>query len=89
MATLRRILLPLLCLCAAMPAIAGGPIIVGGPKFGDEGQPFTWAAMPINYRVDSGPLGAASARLGLYRRSLELRLFAFRPSETLSVRHGS
>jgi hypothetical protein len=61
MTTLRRILLPLLCLCAAMPAIAGGPMIVGGPKFGVEGQPFTWAAMPINYRVDSGPLSATSS----------------------------
>lgn len=37
---------------------AGGPLIVGGPKFGTDGKPFTWdmAKMPIQYRVDSGPL---------------------------------
>ena len=45
-----------------MPALAGGPMIIGGPHFGIEGQAFTWdaAAMPINYRVDSGPLSATS-----------------------------
>ena len=45
-------------LIAALPAVAGGPLAVGGPSFGKEGQPFTWnpAAMPIKYRVDGGPL---------------------------------
>lgn len=39
-------------------AFAGGPLIVGGPNFGVDGQPFTWdpASMPIPYRVDTGPL---------------------------------
>jgi len=39
-------------------AKAGGPLYVGGPGFGVEGQPFIWdpAAMPIQYRVDGGPL---------------------------------
>lgn len=43
---------------------AGGPLVVGGPAvgtraaFGKDGQPFTWnpASMPIQYRVDPGPL---------------------------------
>lgn len=41
-----------------MPLDAGGPIAVGGPTLGISGQPFTWdpAAMPIQYRVDPGPL---------------------------------
>lgn len=48
---------------------AGGPLIVGGPavgtraKFGIDGQPFTWnpAKMPIQYRVDPGPMAATSS----------------------------
>src|SRR5438067_1753540 len=61
MTRLRRILLPLLCMCAAIPAFAGGPILVGSPRFGIDGQAFTWdaAAMPINYRVDSGPMSSS------------------------------
>jgi len=39
-------------------ARAGGPLLVGGPGFGVEGQPFIWApaAMPVQYRTDGGPL---------------------------------
>ncbi len=52
---------------APASAIAGGPLLVGGPAvgaraaFGHDGQPFTWnpAAMPIQYRVDPGPLATA------------------------------
>ena len=48
----------LLLLSVALPAFAGGPLAVGGPSFGKEGQPFVWdsTAMPIKYRVDGGPL---------------------------------
>lgn len=49
-----------LCALAMLPwmARAGGPLIVGGPGFGVEGQPFVWnvAALPVQYRVDGGPL---------------------------------
>ncbi len=41
------------------PAHAGGPLIVGGAPqgFGPDAQPFTWAtSVPIQYRVDGGPL---------------------------------
>ena len=39
---------------------AGGPLFVGSPAFGVDGQPFTWdpAAMPIQYRVDGGPMAS-------------------------------
>src|SRR5438270_3518727 len=42
-------------------ASAGGPLIVGGPHFGHDGQPFTWnpASMPIQYRVDPGPMATS------------------------------
>lgn len=44
-------------------AQAGGPLVVGGPGFGIDGQAFTWdtAAMPIRYRVDGGPLSRTPA----------------------------
>ena len=39
-------------------SFAGGPLAVGSKTKGVEGQPFVWAAgaMPIHYRVDSGPM---------------------------------
>jgi hypothetical protein len=42
-------------------AIPGGPIAVGGPSFGISGTPITWnpAAMPIQYRVDPGPMAVS------------------------------
>ncbi len=48
----------LLLLLCALPAFAGGPLVVGGPHYGSSGQPIIWnpAAMPIHYRVDSGPM---------------------------------
>jgi hypothetical protein len=43
------------------PAHAGGPLIVGG-SFGVDAQPFTWdTSVPIQYRVDGGPLSATSS----------------------------
>jgi hypothetical protein len=49
-------------LFAAASAFAGGPLVVGGPNFGTDGQPFTWdpAKMPIQYRVDPGPMASTS-----------------------------
>jgi hypothetical protein len=48
------------CVLLLVPwvARAGGPLIVGGPSYGVDGQPFLWdlSAMPIPYRVDGGPL---------------------------------
>jgi len=51
------------CLLMISPVAlhAGGPLFVGGPTFGVDGQPFTWnpATMPIKYRVDGGPMSVA------------------------------
>lgn len=39
-------------------AFAGGPLLVGGPKFGIEGKPFVWDnSVPIRYTTDGGTLG--------------------------------
>jgi hypothetical protein len=41
-------------------AFAGGPLYVGGPNFGGDGKMLTWdpAKMPIQYRLDPGPLSS-------------------------------
>jgi hypothetical protein len=41
-------------------AFAGGPLYVGGPNFGGDGKILTWdpAKMPIQYRLDPGPLSS-------------------------------
>ena len=39
------------------PAPAGGPLFVGGPSFGTEGQFIVWdTSTPVPYRIDGGPL---------------------------------
>jgi hypothetical protein len=57
-----RFLLGICTLVMSLPVqlYAGGPLYVGSPNFGVDGQPFTWdpAAMPIQYRVDGGPMSA-------------------------------
>lgn len=39
-------------------AFAGGPLTLGGPSNGTPGQALGWnpAAMPIQYRIDVGPM---------------------------------
>ncbi len=40
------------------PALAGGPLFVGSPTMGTDGQPLLWStASPVAYRVDGGNLG--------------------------------
>ncbi len=46
---------------SVVPVFAGGPLYIGGPGFGVDGQPFTWASMPIHYRVDGGAMASTSA----------------------------
>jgi len=39
------------------PTPAGGPLFVGGPSFGTEGQFIVWdVSSPVPYRLDGGPL---------------------------------
>jgi hypothetical protein len=49
-------------LCA-VAAFGGEPLVVGGPNFGADAQPFTWdpAKMPIQYRVDPGPMAISGS----------------------------
>jgi hypothetical protein len=53
------LLLAVFALCAGT-AVAGGPMLVGSPANGIDGQSFVWnpAAMPVRYRVDAGPMSA-------------------------------
>ncbi|HEU5404284.1 MAG TPA: M12 family metallo-peptidase [Terriglobales bacterium] len=45
----------------ALAANAGGPLAVGSPTFGVDGQPFVWDnSQAIQYRTDSGTLGSMS-----------------------------
>jgi hypothetical protein len=52
------LLVVLTLLLVAQAALGGGPLTVGGPSNGTPGQAFVWnpAAMPIQYRVDVGPM---------------------------------
>jgi hypothetical protein len=54
----RNIVLVIGVLVVAQVVWAGGPLLVGGPKFGIEGQPFVWDnSVPIRYTTDGGNLG--------------------------------
>jgi hypothetical protein len=47
---------------------AGGPLMVGGPSFGVDGQPFTWdVAEPVRYRTDNTSLGNMSNTVAVAR----------------------
>ncbi len=53
----------LICVLALLSfsAHAGGPWLLGSPSFGVDGQPFVWDnSHSIQYRVDTGTLGALS-----------------------------
>ncbi|MBI1749905.1 MAG: hypothetical protein HY234_06880 [Acidobacteria bacterium] len=46
-------------LVVPFPARAGGPLYVGGPNFGVDGQFLTWdVSTPVPYRIDGGPLSS-------------------------------
>ena len=59
-----RLILLFICLLGLPVALyAGGPLYVGSPTFGVDAQIITWdpAAMPIQYRVDGGPMASTAA----------------------------
>jgi hypothetical protein len=61
MKTLRATFLILsLFILGSGAAFAGGPLYVGSPNFGGDGKLLTWdpAKMPIQYRLDPGPLSS-------------------------------
>lgn len=48
-----------LTLLVSVTAYAGGPMLVGSPAFGADGQPFVWDnSRSIQYRTDGGNLGS-------------------------------
>ena len=58
----RTLLCATVLLLRSLAADAGGPLLVGSPSFGVDGQPFVWNnAQPVQYRVDSGALGTLSS----------------------------
>jgi hypothetical protein len=61
----KSFIVSLVIACLSGAAFGGGPLLVGGPGFGHPGQPFTWdpAAMPIQYRVDPGPLSVSPSNV--------------------------
>lgn len=53
-----RLLIALSTGLVALSSFAGGPLVLGGPTAGVDGQPFVWNnSASIGYRVDAGPLG--------------------------------
>jgi hypothetical protein len=78
-------------------AYGGGPLVSGSAGFGRDGQPFTWdvASMPIQYRVDSGPMakipaGAATIdnAAGLTRLQNMLTLWQSVPTASISFQYA-
>ncbi len=71
----------------------GGPLIVGGPSISISGVPFTWdpATMPIQYRVDPGPMAVApsgdeviSNAAGIARVNAMFNIWSSVPTASLS-----
>jgi len=58
---MKRTLLCAILFALCLAANAGGPLLIGSPSFGVDGQPFVWNnSQPVQYRVDTGTLGALS-----------------------------
>ena len=80
-----RLLLPLL-LTVTFAAHAGGPLLVGSPAFGVDGQPFVWNnSQPIQYRVDTGTLGTLSNATALADLAKAFATWTQVPTASLSV----
>jgi hypothetical protein len=80
-------------------ARAGGPMLVGGPNYGVDGQPFIWdpAGMPVKYWTDGGPLSrtpdgtvVVDNATGIARVSSMFQVWTDVPTATISYnRAGS
>src|SRR6266540_2106515 len=69
----------------------GGPLSVGGPTFGSEGQALVWDnTTPIRYWTDPGPLGAISNNAANTMLAQAFQSWAQVPTASLSfLRAGS
>lgn len=91
-------ILAVLALWCLVPAAAnaGGPLAVGGPNFGVDGVAFTWdaAKMPIQYRVDPGPLAVngtttvVSNATGLSRLQAAFAVWQAVPTAAISFQYA-
>lgn len=73
-------------LFAATSSYAGGPIAIGGPSSGIEGQAFVWDnSKPIQYRTDGGPLGSITNASANTLVAQAFQQWTQVPTATLSV----
>lgn len=81
----RLLLVPIAVLCLSAFGVAGGPLLVGGPKFGANGQPFVWDnTRPIQYRTDGGNLGTLDNSTANSRVAAAFNAWASVPTAKLS-----
>ena len=70
-------------------AFAGGPLAVGGPSLGVEGQPMTWPGGSVNYRVDGGAFVSGnvsmSNAMGVTRVQQMFSVWTSVPTTSLTV----
>jgi hypothetical protein len=76
-------------------ALAGGPMLVRGPKMGNPGDTVTWAQnTPINYRVDGGPLSRSGGTVvisngaGITRVQSMFQAWQSVPTARLDIRNA-
>ena len=78
--------LPVLLVLLSLSANAGGPLLIGSPTFGVDGQPFVWDnSQPIAYRVDTGGLGSMSNATALAHVQLAMDAWTQVPTASLST----
>src|SRR5207249_9444396 len=70
---------------------AGQPLVMGGPTFGVDGQPFVWDnTKPIRYWTDGGPLGSLGNTDANAKVAQAFQAWAQAPTASLSfARAGS
>ncbi len=79
-------LLPLAMLALSLPTFAGGPLVVGGPTFGVEGQPFVWDnSHPVQYRTDTGVLGDMSNSVAIAHVQAAMAVWTGVPTANLNT----
>src|SRR5580704_16488401 len=72
----------------AIAAHAGGPMLIGSPTFGVDGQPFVWDnSHPIQYRTDSGALGAMDNATANSNLALAFAAWTQVPTASLTVQN--